>query len=129
MKKRMFGTAGIRGVTNIEITPELAKGIASAYGYYLSKGGRKRCKITVGFDTRYGAEMLALSVITGITSIGIDVVNLGCISTGGFSMNMVAGKLDGGILITGSHMPPDRIGIIAMLKDGAYAPFEVTDKV
>lgn len=139
MKKRLFGTAGVRGVTNTEITTELALKIAASYGTYLSspkiwcgdksKDIRKKQVVAIGFDTRYGADILAQASTSGLASVGIDVLIAGCITTGGLSTNVVKLKCDGGIMITGSHMPYTRIGIIILLPDGAYAPFDITDEI
>ncbi len=129
MGKRLFGTAGIRGVTNVEITPQLALGIGLAYGDWIASRGGDRLSASVGHDTRYGSEMLARAAASGLASAGLAVQFYGCVSTGVFSLNLVKTEQRGGILITGSHMPPDRNGIICLLADGAYAPYEVTDDV
>jgi phosphomannomutase/phosphoglucomutase len=128
--RKLFGTAGVRGITNIDITPELVLKLASAYAMYLKKiQGSKRLKLAVGHDTRYGAQMLAQAAAAGIQSAGADVVLYRNITTGGISVNMLHANLNGGVLITGSHMGPDRIAFIALLADGAYAPVEVTDQI
>lgn len=129
MTKRMFGTAGIRGVTNSEITPELTLKIATVYGDWLSETLGRKPQVGVGHDTRYGAPLLARVAAAGLASAGCTVQFYACVSTGVYSMNVARSGLDGGILITGSHMPPDRIGIIAMLGDGAYAPVDITDQL
>lgn len=128
-RKRIFGTAGARGFTNTEITPEFALKISASYGIYLNKTLKKEHTVAVGFDTRFGAQMLANICQAGLLSVGVNVIDLGCISSGGFSINLVKQGLAGGILITGSHMPPDRIGIIIVQSNGTYAPFDVTDKI
>jgi phosphomannomutase/phosphoglucomutase len=127
MSARMFGTAGIRGVTNVEITPELALKIATVYGDWMAETLGRRPQAGVGHDTRWGSDLLARSAAAGLASAGCHVQFYGCVSTGVYCMNVARTKLDGGILVTGSHMPPDRNGIIAMLGDGAYAPAEITD--
>jgi phosphomannomutase/phosphoglucomutase len=128
--ERLFGTAGIRGITNREISPEFTMKIAASYGIYLREvAGIKRPLLGVGFDTRIGADLLANCAASALRSIGLDVLDFGCIPTGTFSTNIVMRRVDGGILITGSHMPPERIGIIAVLGDGAFAPVDVTDKI
>jgi phosphomannomutase/phosphoglucomutase len=124
---RLFGTAGARGVTNLEITPTLALNIAAAYASWWWERKGAAPTLSVGHDTRYGAELLARTVASGFASAGAHVTFYGCVSTGVFSMNTAKTGLDGGILITGSHMPPDRIGIIPLLGDGAYCPVEITD--
>ena len=120
-KPRMFGTAGIRGLTNVEVTPGLALRMARAFGDWLGNGGLA----AVGRDTRYGAPMLSLAASAGLVSAGMDVVDCGVIPTGGLAAYLRHARAKGAVLITGSHTPPDRIGFIAMLADGAYVPDEV----
>ncbi len=127
--KRMFGTAGIRGVTNVEITARLALEIGLAYGDFLCESREKKCEVGIGHDTRYGAEVLARAAAAGLAAAGCDVHFYGCVGTGVFSINVRECNHDGGLLITGSHMPPDRIGLIAVLGDGACAPHTVTDEI
>lgn len=120
-----FGTAGIRGLTNTEITPLLALKMSEIYGAYLSeKRSVGRIKAAVGYDSRYGAAMLAMSAISGLNSAGIDTADCGCITTGGLASYISCHKLDGGVLITGSHTPYDRIGFIILTSDGSYLDIE-----
>ncbi|HXX93167.1 MAG TPA: phosphoglucomutase, partial [Planctomycetota bacterium] len=128
-RPRLFGTAGIRGVTNAGITPELAVRLARAYGDWLVARGARHRSVAVGHDTRYGAEMLARAAGSGFASAGLDVHFYGCVSTGVFSMNVARTEQDGGLLVTGSHMPPDRIGLLLLGGDGGICPFSVTDQV
>lgn len=83
----------------------------------------------VGRDTRYGAKMLADCTISGIQAAGANAVDLCVVPTGAYCVYVRKIKSNGGILITGSHMPPERIGIIAIASDGSYAPLDVTDEV
>src|SRR3990167_5328292 len=98
-RNRIFGTAGARGFTNTEITPEFALKIAASYGIYLNKTQRKDITVAIGYDTRYGAEMLAGICQSGLLSVGINVLNVRCITSGGFSANLLKHNLAGGILI------------------------------
>lgn len=129
IRKRLFGTSGIRGVTNREITPELCLKIAQAFGTWVRRTGKSRGKIGVAHDTRYGAPVLANAVAAGIAASGHDVVHGGVLPSGPFALNVRLMHADGGVMITGSHMPYDRIGIMLVLPDGSSAPFDVTDVV
>jgi phosphomannomutase/phosphoglucomutase len=129
MAQRLFGTAGIRGVTNSGITAELALRVARAYGDWIARNVNKHGSVAVGHDTRWGAEMLARAAASGFASAGLHVQFYGCVSTGVFSLNTARTSQDGGLLVTGSHMPPERIGLILIEGDGAIAPFSVTDAV
>jgi len=102
---KLFGTAGIRGITNKDITPEFALKIAMAYGS-IFKGN-----IAVARDNRFGAEMIANAVISGLQATGNRVYNLGIVPLPIFA-RYVADYMDGGIMVTGSHTPPHMIGII-----------------
>jgi len=102
---KLFGTAGIRGVTNRDIDPHKALKLAMAYGTVI------RGKIAVARDTRYGAEMIENSVISGLQAVGSQVISLGIVPLPLFA-RFVADHCDGGIMITGSHTPPQIIGLI-----------------
>ncbi len=128
-RTRLFGTAGIRGVTNAGITPELALRLARAYGDWIQRNARAHGSVAVGHDTRWGAEMLARAAASGFASAGLHVQFYGCVSTGVFSLNVARTGQDGGLLVTGSHMAPDRIGLLLLQGDGSVAPFSVTDPV
>ncbi|MDO8617794.1 MAG: hypothetical protein Q7N87_02830 [Candidatus Uhrbacteria bacterium] len=125
---KLFQTSGVRGVTNVEITPELALRIANLYGGWV-RHERKIASpcVAVGHDQRHGARMLAEAAMAGLTSAGIRVYDFGQVSTGVLSVSLTQMHLDGAILVTGSHMPPERIGIIPLLADARYAPPSVTD--
>ncbi len=129
MCARRFGTAGIRGVINAEITPELAVRLARAYGDWIGENRRRRGSACVGHDTRWGAAMLAGAAAAGFASSGLDVRHLGLVSTGAFSINVARAGCDGGFLVTGSHMPPERTGLLLTTGDGAIAPYSLTDQV
>jgi phosphomannomutase/phosphoglucomutase len=129
MSQRLFGTAGIRGVTNTGITAELALRVARAYGDWIHRHARKHGSVGVGHDTRWGSEMLARAAASGFASAGLHVQFYGCVSTGVFSLNVARTNQDGGLLVTGSHLPPDRNGLLLLEGDGAIAPFSVTDQV
>jgi phosphomannomutase/phosphoglucomutase len=123
----MFGTAGIRGVTNRDITPDLALKIGLVAGDWMAERVQGRPSAAVGHDTRFGAEVLARAAASGLASAGVDVQFYGCVPTGVLALNLERSKQDGGILITGSHLPPDRTGIIFVLPDGSFAPYSVSD--
>jgi phosphomannomutase/phosphoglucomutase len=73
--------------------------------------------------------MLARAAASGFASAGLHVQFYGCVSTGVLSLNVARTKQDGALLVTGSHLPPDRIGLLLLQGDGSIAPFSVTDKV
>ena len=75
----LFGTDGIRGIANKDLTPELAFKVGRAGAYILSKGNKG--KIIVGKDTRKSGDMLEAALTAGICSMGIDVISLGVVPT------------------------------------------------
>ncbi|MBU7013394.1 MAG: hypothetical protein HXS52_02985 [Theionarchaea archaeon] len=113
----LFGTSGVRGHTTSEITPQLAMDIGGAVGALIGRG-KKAC---TGRDTRFGSHMLELAARSGLMSQGIDVTECGVVPTPVLA-HMVREEADCGIMITGSHLPPDMVGIIPLLEDGAYLP-------
>jgi phosphomannomutase/phosphoglucomutase len=119
----LFGTSGVRGYTNSEITPQLAMNIGSAVGALVGSG-----KACTGRDTRFGSHMLELAAGSGLMSQGIDVIECGVVPTPVLAY-MVSEDADCGIMVTGSHLPPDMVGIIPLLEDGAYLPDEQANAV
>lgn len=129
MKARLFGTSGIRGKTNVDINPELVFQVSAIYAITCRGRSGAAPAFVVGHDQRYGAKMLALSAIAGANSRGAHVIYLGCVSTGQYCAYLRSGDFAGGIYLTGSHMAPERIGLILTLGNGHYADRDVTDVV
>jgi phosphomannomutase/phosphoglucomutase len=127
--RRLFGTAGIRGRTNEEITPALALEIAQAFGTRIRRAKKGAGRVCVAHDPRYGARTLAHAAVAGLSASGSEVIDYGILPAGAFSLNIVMAKADGGVMVTGSHMPYDRIGLLVFLEDGSCAPFEATDEI
>ena len=107
---RYFGTDGVRGVANSELTPELAYKLGRAGAYVLTQG-KTRAKITVGKDTRISGDMLEAALIAGIASVGVDIVRLGVIPTPGVAYLTRALNADAGVMISASHNPVPDNGI------------------
>ena len=122
---QLFGTSGARGTTNSEMTPRLVMELAQSFGTVLGAGSR----VAAGRDTRFGAQMLQSAAAAGLNSAGLDVEDCGVVPMAALASYVVSERLKGGVLITGSHMPPDRIGLILMNSEGAYEPHSVTDDV
>jgi len=115
MKKsrRLFGTNGIRGVVNKELTPEFVIKIAESIGTFFEQG-----KLLLGYDGRISNIMLANAVTSGLVSVGCDVYDVGMGPTPCIQYAVKNHKMDGGIVITASHNPPEYNGIKVMGKDG-----------
>ena len=112
-------------MTNTEMSPLLVMELAQSFGTVLGPGGR----IAAGRDTRFGAQMLQAAASAGLNSAGIDIEDCGVVPMAALASYVVSEHLQGGVLITGSHMPPDRIGLILMNSEGAYEPHSMTDEV
>ena len=104
VKKRLFGTFGVRRTANDVLTPEFASRLAACYGTLIQG------KVAVGGDTRTTSPMLMEAVKAGLLSSGCDVVELGTLPTPAVQF-AVRNYYDGGIIITASHNPPKYNGI------------------
>ncbi|MEM3608975.1 MAG: phosphoglucosamine mutase, partial [Candidatus Bathyarchaeia archaeon] len=111
--RRLFGTNGIRGVVNKELTPEMAIKIGSAVGTFFKSGN-----LIVGYDARTSSPMLARAVIAGLTSTGCNVFSAGMAPTPALQFAVKNHKMDGAVIITASHNPPEYNGIKVVWKDG-----------
>ncbi len=107
---RLFGTDGVRGVANKELTPELAFKLGRIGAYILTKG-KKDAKIVVGMDTRISGDMLEAALISGICSVGVDVLSVGIIPTPGVAYLTREYNADAGVVISASHNPVEYNGI------------------
>ncbi|SFG16731.1 phosphoglucosamine mutase [Halobacillus alkaliphilus] len=114
---KYFGTDGVRGVANKELTPELAFKLGRYGGYVLTKEVTKP-KILIGRDTRISGEMLEGALASGLLSIGAEVMRLGVISTPGVAFLTKALQAEAGIMISASHNPVEDNGIKFFGPDG-----------
>ena len=84
---KYFGTDGVRGVANQDLSPELAFKLGRDGGYVLTKNKAKeeQAKVLVSRDTRISGQMLEYALISGLLSVGIEVLEVGLITTPGLS--------------------------------------------
>ncbi|MGM8365703.1 phosphoglucosamine mutase [Virgibacillus sp. W0181] len=120
---KYFGTDGIRGIANEGLTPELAFKVGRFSGYVLTKEV-ERPKILIGRDPRISGQMLENALISGLLSIGAEVMRLGIISTPGVAYLTRANNAEMGIMISASHNPVEDNGIKIFGSDG----FKLTDE-
>lgn len=113
-----FGTDGVRGVANQELTPELAFKIGRFGGYVLTKNCEGKPKVLIGRDTRISGPMLEGSLIAGLLSIGAEVMRVGVISTPGVAFLTKALNAQAGVMISASHNPMQDNGIKFFGSDG-----------
>ncbi|MCI2948870.1 phosphoglucosamine mutase [Staphylococcus caledonicus] len=116
---KYFGTDGVRGVANKELTPELAFKLGRYGGYVLAHNkGEQRPRVLVGRDTRVSGEMLESALIAGLASIGAEVMRLGIISTPGVAYLTREMGAELGVMISASHNPVADNGIKFFGGDG-----------
>lgn len=115
---RLFGTDGVRGIANKELTCELAVEIGRAAAVVLTDSTNKHPKILIGKDTRVSSNMLEGALIAGLCSVGADVVTLGFIPTPAVAFLVGKYKADAGIMISASHNPFEFNGIKIFNGDG-----------
>jgi len=108
--RKYFGTDGVRGVANVELTPELAFQLGRAGGYVITKGS-KNPTFVVGRDTRLSGEMLESALVAGLLSVGIQVVQVGVLPTPGVAYLTRELQTNGGVMISASHNPFEDNGI------------------
>jgi phosphomannomutase/phosphoglucomutase len=112
----LFGTNGIRGIVNKDLTPEFVTKVAIAIGTYFRARARNQ-KLIVGYDSRTSSILLSRSLISGIASTGCNVYDVGYAPTPAIQYAVKHFEMDGCIIITASHNPPEYNGIKVVAED------------
>lgn len=120
----LFGTDGVRGLANVDLTPELALALGRAAGESLSFG-----PILVGRDTRRSGPMLSLAFQAGAHSVGIDTVDVGVLPSGGIAQLVAVTDATMGAVVTASHNPAPDNGIKLIAHSGNKLPDSVEDAI
>ena len=118
--RRLFGTNGIRGLVNVELTPEMALKVGCAIGTFFGKNKN----LLLGYDARTSGPMFAKAVISGINAAGCNVYFAGMASTPAIQFATKNHKMDGGVIISASHNPPEYNGIKVIWSDGIETSHE-----
>jgi phosphoglucosamine mutase len=129
---RLFGTDGVRGLANRDVTAELALDLGVAAAHVLGEVGQftgHRPQAVVGRDTRVSGEMLSAAVSAGLASAGIDVVDVGVLPTPAVAGLVVDTGADLGVMLSASHNPMPDNGIKFFAKGGHKLPDEVEDAI
>lgn len=117
---KLFGTNGIRGIVNKELTPDMAVKVGLAIGTFYGKNKN----ILVGHDARTSGTMFARAIISGLTATGCNVFFAGMAPTPSLQFAVKNHQMDGGVIITASHNPPEYNGIKAIWNDGIEVSHE-----
>ena len=126
---RLFGTDGVRGVANDELTPMLAMQLGQAGAYVLSKEKEHKPTIMVGCDTRISGDMLANALMAGACSVGANVVYVGVIPTPAIAYLTKKYRVDAGVVISASHNPVEFNGIKFFDGNGFKLPDALEDEI
>ena len=125
---RMFGTDGVRGVANTELTAQIAYNLGRAGAYVLTEGAHKP-KILVAKDTRISGDMLEAALISGILSVGAEAVVLGVVPTPAVAYLTRKYGADAGVMISASHNPVEYNGIKFFNDKGYKLSDELEDEI
>jgi phosphoglucosamine mutase len=126
MKKQLFGTDGIRGKANIyPITSEVALQLGKAIATYYKSVGKGNAKVVIGKDTRLSGYMLETALVSGLVSMGMDVMQVGPLPTPAIAHLIKSFDANCGIMITASHNPYTDNGIKLFGSDGFKLPDNV----
>lgn len=125
---RLFGTDGVRGIANTELTANLAYDLGRAGAYVLTEGAHKP-KILVAKDTRISGDMLEAALVAGILSVGAEAVVLGVIPTPAVAHLIREYGADAGVMISASHNPVEYNGIKFFNSQGYKLKDSLEDKI
>lgn len=114
-KLRLFGTSGVRGIAETEMTPKLAERLGLTFASLLGNEGT----VGVGRDVRVPAKRLSEALISGLISGGVNVENFGIVPTPAVLWGIMVRRLNGATVVTGSHTPKNIIGFLFFMKDTA----------
>jgi phosphoglucosamine mutase len=125
----MFGTDGVRGAANVDLTPEKAYALGRAGAYVLTKTNHHAPQIIVGTDTRISKDMLQSALTAGMCSMGARVYPAGVLPTPGIAYLVRKYKLDAGVVISASHNAFQDNGIKFFNKEGYKLPDVIEDEI
>ncbi len=126
---RLFGTDGVRGVANDELTPLLAMQLGQAGAHVLTRENEHKPTIMVGCDTRISGDMLANALMAGVCSVGANAVYVGVVPTPAVAYLTQKYKVDAGVVISASHNSMEFNGIKFFDGNGYKLPDELEDEI
>jgi phosphoglucosamine mutase len=123
---RLFGTDGIRGVANIDLKPTIAHDLGRAVAHRLAGPGRA---IVVGQDTRRSGDMFVAAIVSGATSLGVDVHRVGVVPTPALAFLAGSGDFAAGIMVSASHNPAEDNGLKVLDSAGLKLDDDIEDEL
>jgi len=126
---RLFGTDGVRGIANKELTPELAFKLGRTGAWVLAKETQHTPKIIVGCDTRISCDMLESALVAGICSVGASALVCGVVPTPAIAYLVKQYGCDAGVVISASHNPYEYNGIKFFSNEGHKLPDAIEDEI
>ncbi len=126
---RLFGTDGVRGIANEELTPGFAMQLGQAGAYVLTKEKQHKPTIMVGCDTRISGDMLANALMAGACSVGANCIYVGVIPTPAVAYLTQKYRVDAGVVISASHNTVEFNGIKFFDGDGYKLPDALEDEI
>ena len=127
---RLFGTDGVRGLAGVDVTAELALGLAQSTALVLGREARaesRRPRAVIARDPRVSGEFIAAAVAAGLASAGVDVLEAGVIPTPAAAYLVADTGADFGVIVSASHNPAPDNGIKFFAKGGLKLPDDVED--
>ena len=126
---RLFGTDGVRGIANTELSCERAMEIGRAAATVLAQDGSHRPTVIIGCDTRISSDMLCAAMTAGLCSVGADVIQLGVVPTPAVAYLVSKYRADAGVMISASHNPPQFNGIKIFGSKGIKLPDSLEQRI
>ncbi|MFC0465124.1 phosphoglucosamine mutase [Kineococcus gynurae] len=127
--RRLFGTDGVRGLANVDLTAEMALGLSAAAAAVLGRQDGGRPFAVVGRDPRASGEFLSAAVVAGLASAGVDVRDVGVVPTPALAHLVAVGDADFGVMLSASHNPMPDNGLKIFARGGAKLPDDVEDAI
>jgi phosphomannomutase len=122
----------MRGIVGENLRPSIAAEYGCAFGKFLKNrgsGNKEKLSVCIGRDSRSSGQMLKSAVVTGLCSVGIDVVDLGLVTTPGVGIMVRELQCSGGVIITASHNPIQYNGIKLLLGNGVAPPADAAEQI
>jgi phosphomannomutase / phosphoglucomutase len=128
MMTQLFGTNGIRGIVNKDMTSDFALQIGKAWGTFL-KTKKRKPSVVIGTDARLSNNMLKESVTAGFLATGCNITDIGLVPTPSLQFTVKEKQFDSGVMITASHNPPEFNGIKGIDTDGTEFSKETEEQI